>query len=161
MLNYFQELARYQEWADAQFFWRWRQFQGAQKDQEILKLATHIVTVQKLFAEILENQQAALPDRDAPLPAVSELEAICRKNHARLSRYLSETSTESLSNLVTVPWFSPEIRLTAADAILQVLFHTQHHRGQVLQMLSRYAEKAMIIDYIAWIYKGRPAARWQ
>jgi uncharacterized damage-inducible protein DinB len=161
MLTYFQELAHYQSWADAQFFSRWKQLEDARTNQSILKLSNHMVLVQKLFLDALEQNESAMPEKDKALPSVSEMETICRSNQQRLLAFLNGIPEETLSKPVSLPWFRSESTLTVADAVLQIFLHTQHHRAQVLQMLSPYAEKSMVIDYIAWIYKGKPAPAWQ
>jgi uncharacterized damage-inducible protein DinB len=159
-IDYFRDLARYQEWADAQFFSRWKRFPEAGKNEEIIKLANHLVIVQKLFINSLEDVAVAAPEKDSPLLPAEELRQICRENHQRLSRYLKDIDEDELTRPVRIPWFPSDFGLTVSDTILQMVLHTQHHRAQVLQGVGRYAEKSMVVDYIAWLYKKKPAGAW-
>ena len=41
---------------------------------------------------------------------------------------------------------------------LQVVLHTQHHRGQVCARLRDAGGEPPTVDFIVWLWEGRPAA---
>jgi uncharacterized damage-inducible protein DinB len=49
---------------------------------------------------------------------------------------------------------------TLAETMLQVASHSTYHRGQVNARLRELAGEPPLVDYIAWIWFGRPAPEW-
>jgi uncharacterized damage-inducible protein DinB len=49
---------------------------------------------------------------------------------------------------------------TLAETMLQVASHSTYHRGQVNARLREVAGEPPLVDYIAWIWFGRPAPDW-
>ena len=159
-LNHLSDLFTYQEWADSQFFKRWKDFEKAHDDQQILKLTDHFVKVQTFFLHILQSRD---PDRskwEAPLRLFPELITTARDNHAQLRKVVSSLKTEDLSPSIQVPFFPGEFRPTIHEILMQIVMHTQHHRAQVLQQLATYTKKSIIIDWISWVFHGKPHAAW-
>jgi uncharacterized damage-inducible protein DinB len=49
---------------------------------------------------------------------------------------------------------------TVAETVLQVVNHTTHHRAQVQARLRALGGEPQLVDYIGWIWFGRPAPGW-
>jgi uncharacterized damage-inducible protein DinB len=49
---------------------------------------------------------------------------------------------------------------TLAETMLQVASHSTYHRGQVNARLREVGGEPPLVDYIAWIWFGRPAPEW-
>lgn len=49
---------------------------------------------------------------------------------------------------------------TLAESIAQVALHTAHHRGQVCSRLRMLGVEPPTVDFIVWLWGGRPAAAW-
>jgi uncharacterized damage-inducible protein DinB len=49
---------------------------------------------------------------------------------------------------------------TMGDTMLQVALHTIYHRGQVNMRLREVGGTPPLVDYIAWVWFGRPDASW-
>ena len=49
---------------------------------------------------------------------------------------------------------------TLGQTITQVAMHSVHHRAQINARLRELGAAPPIIDYIAWIWWGRPEASW-
>ena len=47
-----------------------------------------------------------------------------------------------------------------ARPALHLALHTAHHRGQVNARLRELGAEPPLVDYIAWLWKGRPDAMW-
>ena len=46
---------------------------------------------------------------------------------------------------------------TLGESMLQVFLHTQHHRGQVCMRLRELGVVPPTVDFILWLWSGRPA----
>jgi hypothetical protein len=68
---------------------------------------------------------------------------------------------ETLTQTVRVPWFpEPPCVITVAEALVQVALHTQHHRGQCMTRLKDFGGEPKNVDWIIWLWKQKPQARW-
>jgi uncharacterized damage-inducible protein DinB len=95
--------------------------------------------------------------------------AWARAGHEALAvRAASMTETEAATH-ASVPWSKllaerigrePE-QVTIGETMLQVAFHSTYHRGQANTRLRELGGKPPLVDYIAWIWLGRPAPRWE
>lgn len=51
-------------------------------------------------------------------------------------------------------------RPSLAETIMQVVTHSAYHRGQLAARLRELGGEPPLVDYIAWIWFGRPGAEW-
>jgi len=42
----------------------------------------------------------------------------------------------------------------------QVIIHSTHHRGQVNSRIRELKGEPPLVDFIVWIWLGKPAAAW-
>lgn len=49
---------------------------------------------------------------------------------------------------------------TLGETALQVPSHTTYHRGQVNVRLRELGAEPPLVDFIAWIWFGKPAPNW-
>jgi uncharacterized damage-inducible protein DinB len=69
---------------------------------------------------------------------------------------------------MVIPWVAHfEQRLgrtaevpTLADTMFRVGNHSTYHRGQVNARLRAVGGEPPLVDHIAWVWLGRPAASW-
>jgi len=47
------------------------------------------------------------------------------------------------------------------EALVQVAMHTQHHRGQCMTRLKDFGGEPKNVDWIIWLWKQKPSARWE
>jgi uncharacterized damage-inducible protein DinB len=50
---------------------------------------------------------------------------------------------------------------TVAETMLQVAMHTTYHRGQLNKRLRELGGEPPLIDFIVWIWLGKPKAEWK
>jgi uncharacterized damage-inducible protein DinB len=43
---------------------------------------------------------------------------------------------------------------------MQVVLHSTHHRGQIVARVRELGGNPPLVDYIGWIWLGKPAAAW-
>lgn len=151
-------LLAHMAWADGVALHVWGK---ADPDHEELRQRwDHLAGVQEGFLKVLRGE-ATHWDPNKPLPGFDDLQAWTRRNHEGLAAFTGALSTEGLAREVRVPWFpEPPCVITVAEALTQVVMHTQHHRAQMMTRLAQLGHKAINVDYIIWLWKGRPEPRW-
>jgi uncharacterized damage-inducible protein DinB len=159
MLDFLREQMAHCEWANAVFFHTWGKT-PARDHQELRRRVGHIVGVQDGFLAVLTGKAPGRPP-DGPPASYEELKARAVASHRGLRDFLAGATPETLSATVQIPWFpDPPCVITAAEALVQVAMHTQHHRGQCMTRLKDSGGEPKNVDWIIWLWKGKPEARW-
>src|SRR5262245_28027195 len=159
MLDHIRDLLAHAEWANAVFFHQWGKTLA--RDQvELRRRVEHIIAVQDAFVCVLRNAPFAFPGE---LPRTfDELMPRAAQSHATLRSYGASMTELDLERTVTIPWFPPPpCTITTAQALVQVAMHSQHHRGQCMTRLRDAGGEPKDVDWIIWLWKGKPAARWE
>jgi uncharacterized damage-inducible protein DinB len=156
------DLCRHQAWADAEHWRAIAAFDKARDDEVIRKRLHHIHLVQHAFQWSVGDRSAppriTTPDDFASFDALREY---ARAYHARVEPYFESLTDERLSSLIPIQWFQdPPLSITVAEALLQCVMHSQHHRGQNASRLRELGGEPPTTDYIVWLWKGRPAPAW-
>lgn len=160
------ELAGHMEWADAMVWATCLQSGAARADERIKGWLFHLHTVQRAFTSIWLGQDPALVPL-ASFPDVVALGVWGREGHAALQETLRTLDDERWGRRVKLPWAGraierPEAVMhpTLPETATQVALHSMHHRGQVNARLRELGAEPPLVDYIAWIWRGRPAPPW-
>ncbi len=166
-IEFLREGFRYTEWADAGV---WRGVVGcpeAAGDREIRDRLLHIHLVQRAFLSVWKGEQVQFPK----LEDFGELGGIRdwgRPFYAEIGAFLSVADEATLGRRIRMPW-AKEFELangtrfedpTLAETAFQLINHTTHHRGQVTARLRALGGAPPLVDYIGWIWFGRPAPPW-
>jgi uncharacterized damage-inducible protein DinB len=155
------ELINYQEWADAVFYKLWEKTPESHKDSELRKRWFHVTTMQNAALAVLKNEEPVELQPDAPIPELNTLKRRSRENHRGLNEFVSKLQPDRWERRIHVPWVpEPSFTMTVAELLTQIVMHTQHHRGQNVTRLIDLGGKPFFIEWIVWLQKGRPAARW-
>lgn len=107
------------------------------------------------------------PDLDPNAMSAEELREWARSYYPLLERWLGEADG-SLDAVVEFPYaaaieerFGPRPgQVRVSEALYQVLAHTMHHRGQVNRRIRELGGDPPLVDYVAWIWMGRPEPTW-
>ena len=170
MLDQVKDLLGHCAWADAVFFRAWGK--GDREDLELRERMSHSSGVQENFLDTLRGGneppweeilkgQVKPPWVGRPLRSYEELKDWTRSNHARLRDLAGALDAPALERRVTIPWFAdPPCVVSAAEALVQLAMHTQHHRGQNIARLRQIGGEPKNVDFIIWLWKERPAAVW-
>jgi uncharacterized damage-inducible protein DinB len=170
VLEHLRDLLNHMAWADGVFFHAWSK--GPQQDEELRERWSHVLGTAALFTEIVRGECALQwekilsgevrpPWLDQPLKSFGELKSSTQANHAKLAATLATWGGEDLQRRVRIPWFpDPPCVIGVGEALVQAAMHTQHHRGQCMTRLKDKGGENANVDYIIWLWKGRPAARW-
>lgn len=165
-LKTFIDLFAHMEWADASVWTSALGFEAGRTDPKFRDLMYHLHMVQRAFLRTWRGEP-----REAPYPTFEEARAVAdwgRGYYPEAWAVLRAQNDETLSAPLVIPWSAMvEQRLgrapgetTIADTALQVVLHSMYHRGQANLRLRELGGEPPLVDYIAWIWLGRPAAEW-
>jgi uncharacterized damage-inducible protein DinB len=159
MLNHLRDLLAHAEWANAVFFHTWGKG-PAREHEELRRRVGHVIGVQDGFLSVLREQAVGRPP-EGPPPSFDELLARAKSCHAGLRGFADSLDPSGLTKRVRIPWFpEPPCVISVAEALVQVAMHTQHHRGQLMTRLKDFGGEPKNVDWIIWLWKGRPHGRW-
>src|SRR5437773_1363713 len=68
--------------------------------------------------------------------------------------------SDSWADQLAVRLGRPPSPVTLAQTMLQVTSHSSHHRGQVNVRLRELGCEPPLIDFITWLWLGKPSADW-
>ena len=160
------DLYRHMEWADARVWQAAFASAGAQADEKLRDTFYHLHLVQRAFLRVWRNEpgEMSYPTfEDAP-----SLMQWGRDYYPEAFAYLDTLSDEKAVYPMPLAWASmverqlgraPETT-TVGETVLQVALHSLYHRGQINARLRSLDGEPPLVDYIAWVWLGRPAADW-
>jgi uncharacterized damage-inducible protein DinB len=160
------ELYRHMEWADACV---WKAVLAAPAtggDADIHERLRHLHGVQVNF---LSSWRKRPFDREhARGLDLDGLARLCRGFHADAAAYVASLHESELDAPHVLPWAAyvsermgrPVAESTLRDTLVQAAAHSQYHRGQVNTRLKQVGGTPPSVDYIAWIWRGKPRPEW-
>lgn len=159
-------LAAHMEWADAQTWSTVLQSRAARDDEKTRGWLHHLHTVQRAFTSIWRGEAPRFVDA-ASFDGLPAMATWGRAALVDLRAALAAADEAAIARKVELPWaarFAPTggtlTHPTLGETALHLALHTAHHRGQVLARLRELGAEPPTVDYIAWIWKGRPAPQW-
>jgi uncharacterized damage-inducible protein DinB len=167
-LDLLRQLIRHMEWADAEVWRAVLAHEPAGHDKRLRDLLTHLHLVQRLFLMVWQKLPLD-PSRGRPeFATAADMRAWAQTYYPDANRFLDAVDEAALTSEVAMPWVkSFEAQLgrtfatpTLAETIFQVTSHSTYHRGQVNARLREVGGTPPLVDYIAWIWFGRPAPNW-
>ena len=167
-MDLFRELIRHMEWADAEVWRAVLAHEPAVNDARLKKLFTHLHLVQRLFLILWARQPFDPASGQPEFATLADLRTWALTYYPEATRFLGEVDTSTLKDVVEMPWArSLEARIgrpvtmpKLGETIQQVASHSTYHRGQINARLREVGGEPPLIDYIAWIWFGRPAPAW-
>ena len=170
-LELFRDLYRYMEWADGSVWKVVHSSEAARDDAKLKELLHHLHMVQRLFLAMWTDQSPVqiAQSKATDFAQLRDLEAWARPYYAEVRRFLDTADAAILTRPVVMPWIKQyEAQLgtvfaepSGAETMFQVVNHTTHHRAQINTQLRSLGSMPPIVDYIAWVWFGRPAAAWE
>lgn len=152
------DLFAHMEWADAMVWSAIRRLDHI--DENLTERLQHLHGTQHAFLMIWRNQ----PLDFSNVPA--DVEQWARAYYAGLAEFLPTVDAGSLDGLVKMPWAGRYTKpvephpTTLGETFIQVASHSGYHRGQINTRLRQLGIEPPLVDYIAWLWQGRPAAAW-
>jgi uncharacterized damage-inducible protein DinB len=163
LVRHLLELARHMAWADATVWSAVLSTPQAATDSRIADTLHHIHLVQHIFLQAWRGSAFAVRERGA-FASVDEIAAWGLEGRRGVLSFVEGVTAEELNREFRMPWaafYEQQSKQTAAahtlgESVLQVFLHTQHHRGQVCARLREIGGVPPTIDFIVWLWSGRP-----
>jgi uncharacterized damage-inducible protein DinB len=151
----------HQAWADAEHWRAIESHPAARDDAAIRARLYHIHLVQRAFRSFVGDRQTSFDVKADDFATLAHLKAWARAYHDEMLPLLDSLSDSRLAERVDIQWFhDPPLDLTVTEALAQCAMHSQWHRGQNATRLRELGAEPPTVDFIVWIWKGRPAAAW-
>jgi uncharacterized damage-inducible protein DinB len=165
-LSTLKDLYRHMEWADATVWSSVLASENGRTDTKLRDYFFHLHMVQRAFLRTWRDEP-----RETPYPTFADNQSLMlwgRSYYNEAFDHLKKLSNEEISKPMPVPWAAmvaqrlgraPE-RTTIGETALQVALHSLYHRGQINARLREVGGEPPLVDYIAWVWLGRPGADW-
>lgn len=151
------------EWADGEVWRAVLNTANANGDPALRRLLLHLHVVQRAFFDVWNGNVVTFPD-ESEFVELAQLRDWSRPYYADAGRFLNRASAAALADPVVMPW-AGELATqlgrapaspTLAETMFQVTSHSTYHRGQINARLRAIGGEPPLVDYIAWIWFGRP-----
>jgi uncharacterized damage-inducible protein DinB len=166
-LDALRELFQHMEWADAAIWRAVLAHPSAVRDTRLRDLLLHLHVVQRAFLNVWHSRPVTFPTREdfADLTAV---QAWSHPYYAEVAAFLATLDAAALDRPVEMPWLAEFeqqtgrrfAKPTLAETMFQVSSHSTYHRGQVNARFREVGGEPPLVDYIAWVWFGKPSADW-
>ena len=156
------------EWADSRVWRAVLAHPNAVQDTRLRELLLHLHGVQRAFLALWTGQPLDFSAFNAAASDVMAAEPIVRAYYRDLHAAVASFDDTTLRRPIVTPGLERyEQQMgrtletpTLAETMLQVASHSTYHRGQVNARLREVGGEPPLVDYIAWIWFGRPAPDW-
>lgn len=157
---------RHMAWADALVFSTIFPRPEAVRDEYLLVKLRHQHVVQKIFLDVWSG--VPFNSGEAGDFDLHELAGFARVVHDGSMRFLESLTPEALDCVVDLPWSKTATEKlgfrvadhSLAETLVQVPAHSSYHRGQVCARLRELGIDPPMTDFIAWIWRHKPAPAW-
>ena len=154
------ELMLHMEWADARV-WEAALAHGG-NDARLHRLLYHIHATQYAFLEVWRTGSFLHDVAEETFP---DLPAIREWSRPYYADAMALVESESAERVINMPWANGYMKrfgrkaepTTFAQTVIQVTSHSTYHRGQVTARLRELGAEPPLVDYIAWLWLGKPA----
>ena len=160
-------LYSHMEWADA-FVWRAvLAHEPSAEDDFVVESLVHLHMVQFAWLSIWRGEDVAMTTRD-DFYGLAAVRDWARSYHRRVAGFLEGLTDDRLESNIEVPWTDfiekeigrPPAPARLGDSVYQVAAHSAHHRAQVNRRIRELGGEPGMVDYIGWVWRGRPTADW-
>ena len=166
-LESLQVLIAHMEWADAEVWRVVEELPRSDFDSRLRDSLVHLHFVQQAFLNAWTGRPVEQP-RPADFVTPADLRRWLAPYYSPALQFLTGLDPARLSEPMVVPWVGYfEGRLgrrlespSLAETIFQVTSHSTYHRGQVNSRLRELGAVPPLVDFIAWVWFGKPSARW-
>ena len=161
------DLFDHMQWADARVWDAALRHETARNDVPLRDNLLHLHGVQKAFADAWTNQPFNFRINYDDTSPEREYTAV-RGYYEPARAFLASLNGQDLSRPLIVPWTKwaeqalgrPVADTSLGETILQVFMHSTHHRAQANTRLRALGAEPPLVDYITWLWLGRPQPAW-
>ncbi len=160
------DLYRHMEWADALVWRAVLASEAGRTDAKLRDYVYHLHVAQRAFLRMWRGEP-----RETPYPTFENPEPLmewARSYYAEAYAHLGGLDADAVSAPFEVPWAAVLVQrlgrtpeaTTVGETALQVALHSMYHCGQINARLRQLESEPPLVDYIAWVWLGRPEADW-
>ena len=159
-------LTRHMDWADASVWAAVVATSEAHSDKRMKDLLHHLHGVQWAYLQIWRGDPLDMPDAStfADLGAIRDWR---HEYYPQFMKFWDGVDSELLQRHVVFPWADGLVKrwgaaqpVTLAESVIQACSHSTYHRGQVNMRLRELGGEPPLVDFVAWIWMGRPETGW-
>jgi len=126
-------------------------------DECLLRTLHHVIIVQRFFlSSFLERPFDRSAESQFPA-SFGQLVQIFQTTHKKELEFVDNLAESDLSRRFELQFL--QTQPTISEGLIQVVMHSQNHRGQCLTRLREDGAKPPTLDYILWA-KDQPAPSW-
>lgn len=162
----FRDFVAHMEWADALTWRSIRNLPGAQADARLRYLLHHMHIVQEVYLQAWQGDPFVVTELKS-YPDLSSLLDWATPYYPAVREFVEAVDETRFDKPVEFPWanmikeqFGTVTPATFAESAWQVFSHTTYHRGQVATRVREIGGEPPTVDYLVWVWQGRPAAVW-
>ena len=165
--NELRDFVAHMEWADALTWRSVRDLPAAQTDARLRYLLHHMHIVQLVYMQAWRGD----PFKVTELAAYADLSSLLEwsRPYYAVAREFSTSVDESrFDRPIVFPWaeeiqkrFGTVTPATFAESAWQVFSHTTYHRGQVATRVREIGGEPPLVDFLVWVWQGKPHADWR
>jgi uncharacterized damage-inducible protein DinB len=162
----FTDLLTHMEWADAQSWRAIRTLPAAQSDERLKWLMHHSHLVQSIYLQAWRGDPFQLTE-NASYPDLAAIEAWARPYYTQVREFADAVDEARFPQPVEFPWsamiaekFGTILPATLSESAWQVLSHSTYHRGQLATRIRELGGEPPMVDFLYWVWSGKPAPDW-
>lgn len=160
MLDLIRDLYAHQEWADAAQWQAILASDAARHDADLKARLVHLHGAQQVWLGRWQGLSLGFP-KPEDHASIEDTFHFAQACHAALRAYLSLRKDADLAEPVTYTNLAGEtFTQPLSELMIHLAMHSQYHRGQIMTRLKQVGGQATDVDYIFWIWRGRPAVEW-
>jgi uncharacterized damage-inducible protein DinB len=147
----------HQAWADASLLSAVQGHPPLTQDEWLQKTLLHIVGVQRYFMSRFLDRPFDREKESQPPASFGGLVEQFQATHQEELAFVARLTPADLERRFELPFLKAEFAVS--DGLMQIVMHSQNHRGQCLRYIRKHGAETPTLDYILWA-KDRPAATW-
>ncbi len=166
-LDILKELIDHMNWADAKIWATVLSISGVQEDEKLKKILHHYQLTKNAFYCVWARLPLEFPEL-SKFGTFRDMAEWASEYPKLIQTYLTGLKEEELGRTIQIPWSDRLEKVLGkkpadanlAETILQVAAHSSHHRGQVNNRIRELKSEPPLVDFIAWVWLGKPDAVW-
>jgi hypothetical protein len=155
------------EWADATVWRAVLATPSAAEDEVLHARLYHIHATQTAFMQAWRGDEVVFTGA-GDYPGLHSVLGLARAFHSFAPAYVAALAPEAVDAELVLPWSGyfakragfAAARSTLGETLLQLPSHSTYHRGQVNNRLRELGTTPPLVDFIAWVWAGKPAPDW-
>lgn len=135
----------------------------ASKDEYIKNTLFHSSMTIDAFCHVWNDEEFNIPKNES-YSQIEQIKKYSDSVHGKLENFSKDLDKLELDKIIVVSWSKyfekssgeKADQTTLLDTIVQVIMHTTYHRGQISKRLRELEINPPLVDYITWLWSGKP-----